>query len=567
LSGSCSNRPGKVRILNPPHSWVSLVQASVVGARRRTGVKFTRATNHCFDRLVSRAETIGAVWLLLGCFLCVRLPFIFLTNNASGDAWQRYQIGLVWSVAPNHVPSLVWLPMHFWILGVALRAWKTELMARLVSLLFGILTVFPLWGLVRRSFGVGVAVWSALSVAMLGIHIGYSVNSSSEATTVFFLVVGVYAWIRFRHGDDNEYVWAVLSGLALSAACLCRYEPVIAVIVLAALGFLPRDTVRGAVILRGSLFVFVITASAGFFGWCAFSYLKWHDPFFHAHHTMALNSADPIVSEQTGLYRLFVVPAAMVASLGPLALLAPFGIRRSITRIASPKAALAILALALMLSHYANAVLHYVTQARYILIYVWLWVPFAYEGMGFSPRRLESRWNHRTVAILFMVFLVWQTGITAAAQFGPPWLADRLGRVAPTLPFRTGLRHLIVWMSRQPKPHVAAIVDNFNYEATFIVRFTSPGCIFTAPDPDADTAELERNLIQFIQERHPHLLVYSPKGRLSEVLSISRKGDLVTTRSGLSFHLHRLWQENETDYSAYEIDGMEDRRPPAQAHR
>lgn len=489
--------------------------------------------------------------LLLFAFLCVRLPFLFVTNNSNaGDALDRYQIALGWSTHPTQLPSPVWLPMHFWIMGLALKLSRSELTVRLISVFVGSLTILPFWKLVKRSFDVRVASYSALSFAVLGIHVGYSVVSSSEVLTVCFLVFGIYAWFQYRLSDSH--CWATLSGLALSAACLCRYEPWLAVITLNVLNVTDINGIRLRQRRWRPLITFLFLSSAGAMAWCAFSYYKWHDPFFSAHQTISLNDTDPNKGQL--LYRLVVVPGAIVASLGPLAILSTLGITSSITRPRSPKWELSIIVTILLLTHYANSVLHSVTQARYILIYVWLLIPLAYEGLQIWMERHLPRWNRHAAIAILLSFFMWQIGITGVARFGPCILGDRLGQVSPALPFRCGLRGLISWMNDHSTSGQSVILDNFSYEAREVIRFAhlKPGTVFTVSKLNGPT-DLQ-GMSRFIEDQHPRLLIYAPRGNLGRIESLPDTSNISIEGSRITLRLHRLWSAGGDDYRIYEID-------------
>ena len=523
---------------------------------RQQSTRWPKGNNY-FTFLLD-VKCLACVLLIL--FLCIRLPFLFATNNPNaGDAWARYQIALNWSVHPTQIPSSVWLPMHFWVLGLALELSKSEWTTRLVSLLFGSLTVLPFWGLTKRLFDARVALYSTLSFAALGIHVGYSVVGSSEVFTVFFLVFGVFAWIRYRL-SENQW-WAILCGLALSTACLCRYEPWVAVVTIIVLTLSDVDPIRFANRRWFPRITLLVLASAGAIGWCVFSYREWHDPFFSAHQTVLLNEAD--LNKGGVLYRFVVVPGAIIASLGPLAFLALVGVAGTITQPRSLKGGLSVLVAVLLSAHWANSVLHTVTQARYILVYIWLLIPFAYEGMHSWVRRQFPRWNRGGLAALFIVFLFWQVGITVVAQFGPCSIGDQLGRVSPILPFRCGLRHLIAWIAHHPTNGRSIIVDDFDYEARELVQIAhlAPGAVFIVP---AAPVNFE-SIAQFVEHQHPRLLIYTPQGHLGRMwpLPDSNEVSLETTR--LSLRLHRLWSAGPTDYRVYEIGPIFTRPQKAQS--
>lgn len=496
------------------------------------------------------AEPRRAAATLLLVSFCVRIPFLFVTKNINGDAWFRYQIALQWSQHPFEVPSVVWLPMHFWILGLALKVWHSVCMARIVTLLFGALTVLPFWGIVKRLFDIRVAFYSTLAFAILGVHVGYSVVTSSEAPTVLLLIIGLYSWIRYRRAE--KYSWAVLAGLALSAACLFRYEPWVALITLAGLSLRRLDVAPFPRPRRGPLIAFLVLASTGSIGWCTFSYVKWHDPFKSAHETIVLNKNDRTTNET---YKSVVVPGAIGACLGPVLVpLALFGIGHTFARASSLKVTLSILAIMLAGAHYINAVLHAVTQARYTLMYVWLLLPLAFEGLYVCLRQRTPSWNRKGFVIVIVSFLLWQAGITITAQFGPCVIGDRLAQLSPTLPRRCDLRHLMAWMNRNARPNESVVIDSFNYEDRVIAQFLepAPAMVFRASRQASDPAALERTIAEFVKQQHPRLLVYSPRGELARIWPLSDNEEVDVVSSELELRLKRLWQDG--NYRVYEIE-------------
>lgn len=482
--------------------------------------------------------------------LSIRLIFLFFTRNASTDAWARYQIALNWLQHPTQVPSEVWLPFHFWFLGVVLSVFNSELAARLATLVLGALTILAFWGLVRRVFDARVAFYSALAFTCFGMHIGYSTTTGSEVPTVFFMVVGMYAWVRYKSGED--WRWGVFSGAALSAACLCRYEPWVLVAVLGALiadfgnswrSSLSREVRR--------VLVFLSVASSGAVGWSLFSWREWGNPFASAHATMVSNATYPI--QHAMLYRFGAMPIAVLASLSPvIAGLAFVGIYRAMSSFHSLRGCLALAALALSTAHFLNSALHSVTQARYTLIYSWLLIPFAFQAVyQFGPDWDRQR-VRRSFLTLTLFFVVWQAGIAAVAGYGPCAWGDKLGRLSPLMPFPCHLRDVMASVESHTGPHDAVVVDNFNYEADDIARFALPGRqVFKVPFVADDSVLLERQVAEFIRSEHARFVVYSPAGQLGRMWALADQPDVTVGANGNDVRLHRVWQNAE--YRVYEI--------------
>jgi mannosyltransferase len=88
--------------------------------------------------------------------------------------------------------------LHFWLaLG------KTEFMIRLLSVLFGVVTVGVILVLTRKLFGRRTAVWAAVLVAVSPFLIWYS----REAR--MYMLAGLFAWLA---------VWALVNGLSKNRA-------------------------------------------------------------------------------------------------------------------------------------------------------------------------------------------------------------------------------------------------------------------------------------------------------------------------------------------------------------
>ena len=491
------------------------------------------------------------MWASVGLAMALRLAFVFITANQGTDAGARYHIAQELLKNPWQAPSEVWLPLHFWFLGLVLRMWNSELALRLATAVIGGLTLLPFWGLIRRAFDSRIAVVSSFCLAVFGIHIGYSVMTSSETLTIFLLTCTLYAWVRFRSGESAR--WAVLAGALLSAACLIRYEPWVLIPLLAALSFddmrvwLPSNRVR----LRGAV-CFLASASAGALAWSLFSYAKWGDALASAHGTMWMNETSPTAMLQSPVYRSVVVPGALLASLGPmLAALAVAGLWKGLARPLSSKGALAAVAVVLAGTNYANAIVNYVTQARYTIIYSWLLIPFGVYAVCNLQRASHPRRLRHWLAATFLLFFVWQAAIAVAAEYTPCSIGDRLGRLSPMLPLRCDLRQLVSWMNAHPRGG-AAIVDNVNYEAAEVQRFAHLSVAFVTPFVVNDPTPLEKHVAEFVRTQKPTVLVYSPHGQLGRIWSLPDTSDVTLQRAGIELKLHCLWQDE--DYRVYAIE-------------
>ena len=484
--------------------------------------------------------------------LSVRLLFLILAPNNGTDAWARYSIAQTWLQNPNSLPSEVWLPLHFWLLGVTLWAWDSIWAVRLLTLFLGALTVLPLWGILRRAFDEPIADQSSLLFALFGFHIGYSVTTSSEGPTIFFLAMGVYSWVRY--GSEKRWTWLLPCGLFFSAASLFRFD---AWTYIPCLGILLLDFSKGLSSAWSNRYAwkrsacFTLAASAGAIGWMVFSVVKWGDPLAAPHKTFLLNLHADI--QQPLAYRMVVVPGALLVSLSPWIFgLAVLGLAWCIGRGTRLARSLAVTVLVVGGVHYYSAVAHKVTQARYTLMYSWLLIPFAFVALRFLAERWPSLRSDKTLRLTLGFFVLWQGGLLAGAHFGPRAVADRLSVMVPTLPLPVELRDLTEWLRQHRKPGESVVVDQFHFDADDIVRSskTPTSDVFRVARTGID----EESLKDFFTKRRPKLLVYSPKGQLGKSWSLENQEYISLPRFGL--RLRRLW-EGPT-YRVYEIEYLPD---------
>jgi Dolichyl-phosphate-mannose-protein mannosyltransferase len=489
----------------------------------------------------------------------VRLIFLPIALNNGTDAWARLRIAQAWVEHPRRLPSTVWPPLHFWLLGCALWIWNSEWSARLVTLLFGSLTVLPFWGLMRRAFDRRVAFWSALFFALFGFHIAYSVTTSSEAPTIFFLTLGFYGWALFCH--ERRWVWLLPSGLGFLGGSLCRYEVWVFIVLLTLLlldlshGWHSLWRNRRAWQRAAS---FGLLSSLGAVGWMAYSWWALGSPLAAARRNAW--EASHLQMHQSLPHRLAAVPGALAITLSPLvAVLAIWGIIRVWGRPQvgnNPDRALIVAALLMTGLQVVNSITSDLTMARFTLMYSWLLIPFAFVGL----RALCSRWklpeDGRAFAALLCLFLAWQACVTVGAYWTDhPEIADRLAVVSPALPLPVEIRFLTGWLKRNTSIGDSVVVDQFQYEAADIVRFsglTLSRCL-GVPLP-ANRSQVETTLSNFLAQQHPHLLVYCTKGQLGRFWPLPDKVDAGLPALGL--RLHRLWEGNV--YRVYAVGQARD---------
>jgi len=108
------------------------------------------------------------------------------------------------------------------IAGLAFVIKNIELSGRIISLIFGTFTLFPVYLLVRRIFNRKAALLAILFLAIYPPMVLSSTAVLSEASYTFLFVWALY--FMYRILESPQIKWAVLMGLSLSLAYLIRPE-------------------------------------------------------------------------------------------------------------------------------------------------------------------------------------------------------------------------------------------------------------------------------------------------------------------------------------------------------
>jgi len=496
-----------------------------------------------------RSNRLTLLWVFLAS-LAVRVVFLGIAPNNTTDAWSRYRDAAGWLQHPGILPRVTlegaWLPFHIWLLGAVLWITNSEMSLRIFTVLLGTATILFYWGIVERAFGARVALASSLLLALFGFHIAYSVTTGSEVPTIFFIAAGIYAWLRFV--SQADWPWGILSAAMFGMASLCRFEawicaPILAIMVLdwgdrQSSFLVQKDLLRRAL-------GFGLLASVPAIGWMIFSFLRWGDPLMLPHRTIEINRhAGPAILHHSILFRLFTVPASLALSLSPLVLgLAVVGLVITFSPRLRPARSLAALALSLLAFNYWNSIRYEVTQARYTLLYAWLLIPFAFQGLLWLGERWTWMKSRLAFAVVVGLFILWQAGIIAGAAFAPTRVADRLGAMSPTVPLHREERALTDWLLANHPPSAAVILDDFNWESVAIARFARLDLARTfriTPAYYSDGALMRQQLERFVNDQHPALLVCSPYGPIGGIWP-AEDGEQLNVQNTV-LHLQLQWR-------------------------
>jgi 4-amino-4-deoxy-L-arabinose transferase-like glycosyltransferase len=134
-----------------------------------------------------------------------------------------------------------------------------ELSGQMVSILFGTLTVIPIYYLARDAFGPWTALTSSLFLAILPRHVALSADFLSDPTYTFFFISAVWlGWEALVVGD-----WKIifLAGLATGLTYLTRPEGIGVLLVLGPWLLFRRIRSEGWVYRRNGCAAFILLFS------------------------------------------------------------------------------------------------------------------------------------------------------------------------------------------------------------------------------------------------------------------------------------------------------------------
>jgi 4-amino-4-deoxy-L-arabinose transferase-like glycosyltransferase len=167
------------------------------------------------------------IGLLLVAALVPRLAVFPINENLFGDAVARTELAERWLRQPHLIESFAdgaqqFGPLHVYLVGAALTVLDREHAGRAVSLLFGVLSVVPLFFLTRRLFGWRAGVWAGLAFAVWGMHVQFSTTAGSEAVALFLMlcVFTLYA----QAFEERRFGPVFGAAVVLNLACALRYD-------------------------------------------------------------------------------------------------------------------------------------------------------------------------------------------------------------------------------------------------------------------------------------------------------------------------------------------------------
>ena len=385
--------------------------------------------------------------LLIVAALVPRLAVFPINENLYGDAIARTEMAETWARAPHVMTSFgdgaaQFGPLHLYLVGGALQVFDREEAGRVVSLLFGVLSVIPLFGLTRRYFGTRAATWACLAFAPWGIHIQSSTTAGSEAVALFFMLAAFAAFARAL--DMRTPTSFIAPAVVMNLACALRYDAWMYVALLSVLPAFRWRTIRG--IKAGAIFLLLSLPYPLF--WMYGNAMAHGDALYplayiDAFHRTWAESATGWQEWWLRIQGLGFWPAMAVFTLTPgIAMFGGIGMLTSWR--ARPDTRWLTLCAVLPVAYYAirtTVLFNFVPLGRFTVVQLALLLPFVVSGFAWCA----ARWGAITARRLAIISAVLAVAMPAALG-AYTYRSDTVGPTVlrPLSPTSTNARSLMV---------------------------------------------------------------------------------------------------------------------------
>ena len=470
---------------------------------------------------LSEPSSRPLVWALVIVALLPRLALLAVNENLYGDAVIRTELGGRWAASPHWIASFSdgafqFGPLHLYLLGVALSVWpEPEHVGRLLSLLFGVLSVIPLFHLTRRLMGWQAAVWACLAFAAWGMHMQFSTTAGSEALALFLVLCTL--WLFAVGMQEGRFAPVAYSALVLNLACATRYDawlliPLLTLVLL----FGDRDRVAGAT--RATLFALLCLPFP--MVWMqgneldtgsAFTPIRHIEQFHRSWINDGLSRWGPVLYR---LQNLFFWPGVALATLTPLVAL--FGMVGMIRSWRERPGQRWLLWVAWMPTAYftfrSTVMLTFQPLARFTATQLVLLLPYVQFGFSWLTRRAPPRMRGFVVGATVALAIAVPAVLGAFTFRSEGKFQDTLRPISPTSTNPDAVMRVARFIKDEVVPRGGAVILDDDP-----VAFTDMQIAFFSGLPEERVARYRWEIFpDRLRSANPEFLIRIDGGKLSE---------------------------------------------------
>jgi 4-amino-4-deoxy-L-arabinose transferase-like glycosyltransferase len=249
------------------------------------------------SRLLKK-EKYTLVFLLL-ITIVIRLFFFLTTEYYDDDSviriWISQNVGIATTSGLSRLfPDYDWPPLHFWMISIAHRLLGDILIAsRIVSLFFGVLSVFPFYFLVKEFSDTKAAFFSTLFFSLYGLHSLFSTAPYAEVPALFFVLMTLLFFLKYLKSNNTQDI--IFAVVFLNLGVMLRVESCLLIPPLSFIIFSKTKKYK-------PMLIFCILSSIFLLVWLCFEYLTMRNPLYFL--INAINNYADVKSDTSFLTRL-----------------------------------------------------------------------------------------------------------------------------------------------------------------------------------------------------------------------------------------------------------------------
>jgi hypothetical protein len=170
-------------------------------------------------------RTLSSLSLIVAVGLAIRLAVLPFATADGGDATYRVWIAWSWISNPTFMPSEVWGPLHFYLMGPVIWLFSDTVVAPvMLHVVFGVVAPLLMYAFVRIEFSnLRIALLVALTFAVYPILVRNSVSVRAEAPFVVLLLCAMI-FLSLARKATGTWHHALIAGAFLTLAGMLRYE-------------------------------------------------------------------------------------------------------------------------------------------------------------------------------------------------------------------------------------------------------------------------------------------------------------------------------------------------------
>ena len=459
---------------------------------------------------------------------------VFAVNeNLYGDAIPRTELAERWMQQPHLITAFgdgahQFGALNLYLIGLSTLLFDREDAGRVVSLVFGLVTVVPMFLLARRMFNARAGVVACLALAAWGLHVQFSTTAGSEAVSLFFTLASLAC---FAAGlDTQRFRDVAAAAVCLTAATAVRYDPWMHIVLVPAAVVATR---RSPGLRHAHAAGFVLIALLFPLAWMLGNWL-WHgDPLFPFafidadHRRWAESLAGGWMEWWTRAQGVLFWPAMACMSLSPgIAAFAAVGMIADWRERRENRWIVVVATLPLVYYGIRTAVLfNFVPLTRFMATSLALMLPFVWRGYVVVRSRWDERlsWRLARIAAVTAVILPLVIGVCTFRVDGP--VVDVLRPISAT---STNPRAV---MSAATELRAALEGSSERIAVDEDARYLDINLVFYSRLPEGQVLRLRwPGFSARFDEAPPALIVRFDKGRLTSEPGVQVDGDTLIVR-------------------------------------